>query len=143
MEGIAPTLLLCSEMRLGMECGQSALTTAKRISMSLPIDIRTDFLKIIYEYDKNGSVQIEKYRGLSRHRIALFALITLAFVGEPILPRLKELESEIKSECEEELDKYVVKMSFQAMIPLLLLQLPAFLLLLFGPILNSFTKGLL
>lgn len=65
---------------------------------------------------------------------SLFYLLDRSFQGQSIIHPLEELikEGEILSRMQ--LDDHIAKMPYKLMIPLLLLQFPALLLLLLGPI---------
>ena len=54
--------------------------------------------------------------------------------GEPILKTLDELENELIKECQARIDKYMQKLAVVSLVPLLFIQFPAFMMLLFGPI---------
>ena len=47
---------------------------------------------------------------------------------------LKDLEKEIMEVCKEDLEKHLEKLPYICLIPLMLFQFPAFLLLLIGPL---------
>ncbi|MEN0059151.1 MAG: hypothetical protein AAGB31_09985, partial [Bdellovibrio sp.] len=55
---------------------------------------------------------------------------------------LNRLEEEIIEACREEMAERLAQLPFILLVPLLLFQFPAFLLLLFGPLLNNFFHSL-
>ena len=73
----------------------------------------------------------------SPYRRALMNLISSGLQGHPIHQQLIDLEKEIKEASLREIDEEVRKLPIKLMVPLLLLQFPAFLVLLFGPILSE------
>ena len=55
---------------------------------------------------------------------------------------LRALETEVESKAEAELDAHVAALPFKVLLPLLLFQFPAYLLLLLGPLLRELQRQL-
>jgi hypothetical protein len=75
---------------------------------------------------------------LSRYREQLFQLLESGKKGEPILKEWRSLRLELENQIETDLKAHVESLPFKMLIPLLLLLFPAFLVLLFGPIMQMF-----
>lgn len=67
-------------------------------------------------------------------RRALLQILEIGLAGQTIHSQLKSLESEVIRVCEEEMEDRLRQQPFRLLVPLLFLQVPAYLLLLFGPI---------
>jgi hypothetical protein len=64
-------------------------------------------------------------------------LIERGCAGQPVLESLEALEAEVQLASEAELDEHLASLPFKVLIPLLLFQFPAYLLLLLGPMLRE------
>jgi hypothetical protein len=69
-------------------------------------------------------------------------LLLFGVRGESVLPRLREMEIEIRRQCDHEMDVFISRLPLFMLGPVLLLLFPAFLILLLGPLLDQFLKGL-
>lgn len=143
MESLAPPLQLCIDVRLSLERGESLLSILKKQIQYIRIDFRQDVIRLIYHFEQQGTHRGLKFESKSQFRICLLTLLGYGLVGEPIVQRLAELEGELKIACDEEVDEFIASLPLKGLLPILLIQFPAFLLLLFGPILKEFMKGLM
>lgn len=138
MESVAPPLELLLSVKRTLEKGQPAKngvhTYLKRH--------RGDFVLIVGQWlallqqGKDTQPLISSLS--SQHRQVLLQLLERGMKGEGIYNLLLTLEEEILEACHEELTNKLARLPFILLIPLLLFQFPAFLLLLFGPLLNNF-----
>jgi hypothetical protein len=62
--------------------------------------------------------------------------------GQPVIEYLEGLEKEIDFASHAELDLHISTLQFKALIPLLLFQFPAYLVLLLGPLLRELQNQL-
>jgi hypothetical protein len=76
----------------------------------------------------------------SHFQKAFAHLIECGCAGQPTLEYLQQLESEIESAAQAELELFVATLPFKVLIPMLLFQFPAYLLLLLGPVLRELTQ---
>ena len=94
---------------------------------------------------------VEKPAGISGHggnertfqtlyRQSFFLILENGVQGSSILPRLKELRLEIESQLELDMKAHIDSLPLKMLIPLLLCMFPAFLVLLLGPITQSFME---
>ncbi len=143
MENLAPPLSVLLEVRWEMENGASFRESLRVSLRRLPAD---PFLMRLRQWSVRKShgqpVQDLVSDLKSPYRRALLELFARGWDGEPILEPVEALESELRSACEAELDDFVATLPFRAMIPLLLLQLPAYMLLLLGPVFSELLKNL-
>lgn len=73
---------------------------------------------------------------------AFWDLVQRGCSGQPSLEALIALESEVESAARAELDDFLATLPFKVLIPLLLFQFPAYLLLLLGPLLRELERQL-
>jgi len=145
MEGLAPSLLLCLELRMALERGDAPVVALRKMQPLLPLDLRFEVLQLLRHFEQHG--HLEQFHiqlrasTKSSYRRELFQLVGQGLIGAPISAKLKELEAEIKTACEDEVEVFVAKLPLLAMLPVLLVQFPAFLLLLFGPILQELIRS--
>lgn len=142
MEGVAPTLYLCLEVRAALEKGQALEAVVSSIALRMERDLSGQIQRLISIYRHSGMTEAMKLPCESVYRQTLFNIIVSGLEGEPILDRVRDLEKEIRFACESDIERHVARVPLLVMIPIMLLQLPGFMLLLFGPILNQLTKEL-
>lgn len=138
MEGLAPPLQLIHHLRYCLEGGEST-----RSALISYLDSENDdFVKGL----KTWFVAFQVGRDLdlthahwmtSPHRKVLLDLIRIGLEGQPIYSHLCELEQEVLAACKDEIEEYLNILPMKVLVVLLLFQFPAFLLLLFGPLLHS------
>lgn len=142
MEGLAPTHILCIEIRHGLERGEAVISTLKNCITELNVELSKEVRALIAHYEHYGAQPMSFAGVKSIYRRSLFQLILSAMAGEPILKRIVELEKEMQWACEEDIEHFVAQLPTKVMLPILLIQFPAFLLLLLGPILSLYFKEL-
>lgn len=76
------------------------------------------------------------------YHMALAEIIVRGSAGQPILEILHALTCEIERIAEDSLEIHIQTLPFKQLIPLLIFQFPAFLLLLVGPLLRELQAGL-
>lgn len=69
--------------------------------------------------------------------VYLQQLIQRGLKGDPILPALTELEQDLTERALSEIDRQTSTLPIWSLLPLLLFQFPAILLLMVGPVLES------
>ena len=73
-------------------------------------------------------------------RRAVLDVIERGLDGQPSLEHLHSLEEEVERAAQHELDEHVNSLPFKVLLPLLLFQFPAFLILLLGPLLRELNE---
>lgn len=76
----------------------------------------------------------------SHYRRALWELIERGCSGQPVLEALSGLQEEAARAAQAELDHHLSVLPFKVLIPLLLFQFPAHLILLLGPLLRDLNR---
>ena len=142
MECVAPPLALLLAVKRSIEKGQPAkngiLNYLKKEEGEFP-QLVSKWLAHLQQ----GQVTHELLRAeKSIHRRVLLQLLERALRGESIYTPLSQLEDEIIEACNHELAQKLARLPFLLLIPLLLFQFPAFLLLLFGPLIQNFFHSL-
>jgi hypothetical protein len=143
MEGLAPPLKLVLEVVRAIENGDSVRSGVLEY---LKIASSDDYSRLVAiwlsykEQDKDTQPLMSEVS--SSCRKILLEVLGQGLAGQSILSKLKELEQEIIQRCADELDEYVQLLPFKMLIPLLLFQFPAFLILLIGPLMAEFIKTL-
>ncbi|MGZ3770323.1 MAG: hypothetical protein ACXVCP_11930 [Bdellovibrio sp.] len=142
MEGLAPPLELLSCVKRSIEKGQSVkqgiLIYVKKGQGDFII-IVTRWMGLLQQgHDTRECIQAVT----SLHRRTLLQVLERGLRGESIHSVLLRLEEEIIEACHDELTNKIAQLPFLMLIPLLLFQFPAFLMLLFGPLLKNFFHSL-
>jgi hypothetical protein len=143
MESLAPPLSSLLHIRWEMENGSSF---REALGSFLQVAGTDEFCCQLREWSvrktHNQSTQSLFVSISSPYRRALLDLFERGWQGEPILESLQELEKEIRDACADELDRFVATLPFRALFPLLALQLPAYLMLLLGPVFSELLHSL-
>ncbi len=140
MESIAPPLKLILALRSGLERGESVRSSAQKYIATE--DDELSRLVATWMLLKNqGSPTDVLFASLkSPHRRAVLMMVERGLAGETIYPTLSRLEEEVIAATNSELEEFVALLPIKMLIPLLFFQFPAFLLLLFGPLLLQFLE---
>ena len=141
MEGLAPLLHLCIEARMMLERGEAFGAGLRKVLPHLEVNVRQQVMKLLFEFEQRGHVDATYYEIFNPYRRELFYLFEQGLRGEPIRARLIAIEQEIKETCFYEIDAFISGLPLRALLPMLLIQFPSFLLLLFGPLINELTRS--
>jgi hypothetical protein len=138
MEGLAPPLELLFCVKYSIEQGRSV----KAGVLSYTAKTNDEFASVVTRWlggFQQGINNVHVVSELSSlHRRVLLQVLERGLRGESIYGPLCQLEEELIEACREEIVLKIAKLPFYMMIPLLLFQFPAFLILLFGPLLQNF-----
>lgn len=139
MEGISPNLKLIMSIRQSLESGDS-VRSAIRVYLSknndeASYDMSIWLAQIESAQRSNQTNKSEKV--VNRTRQDVFQLIFRGLQGQSILPQLILMEEESCEAAKLEIEALSAILPLKALIPLLILQFPALLLLLFGPLLRQ------
>lgn len=142
MEGLAPPHKCLLSIKHQMEGGAS-LSSAIQLYLGVARDdFATEVARWFMLWEQGRDPQVVLSNQKSAHRRALLEIMTGGLNGYPIHQRLVELEEDISRASRLELDRVLADLPFRTMLPLLLLQFPALLLLLLGPILSALFRSL-
>lgn len=141
MEDLAPTYLFVLHLLDDLSTGVPARASVKKYVQKQKNDFATQLLSwlILSEQGKLAAFQPEKER-LNMVRRHIFDLLGFTDRGISIVPALRELELELRQLSRHQLDEHLGKLPFKMMVPLLLFQFPALLLLILGPLLLHLLK---
>ena len=138
MEGVAPPLALLSAVKRSIEKGESV----KQGIMTYLRNEEGDFPKFVTQWlailQQGQDVKAHLSTCSSLYRRSLLQILERGLRGEAINAVLLRIEEELIEACHEEITTKIARLPFIMMVPLLLFQFPAFLALLFGPLLKNF-----
>lgn len=138
MDDLAQPYVFVETLRYCLESGESLMAIIKRYTK----ETHGEFSLTVAEWFERS--QLERYvagdfqKTLPLYRKSIFDLLDLARSGASIIEPLKSMEKELVQICEHDLNRHVDKLPFKLMIPMLLLQFPAVMMLLIGPLLIQF-----
>lgn len=142
MEHIAPPLQLILDVKRAIESGNSIRSGVLMFLKTNSSEFSRDVSKWVSFIDQGMDTSIVVHRQRSQYRRSLLELLERAMHGESIHVFLCQLEVEIVDACHDEIARKLSKLPFLLLAPLLLMQFPAFLMLLFGPLLQNFFHSL-
>lgn len=143
MEHLSPSLSLLFSVRRSIEMGFSV---RKGIDEWLELARDEEFRPFVVRWrihlERGNQLSEKDWASVGPWRRNLLEALGRGLRGESIGKTLESLEAEMLRAAEEELQVKLSKLPYLAMIPTLLFQLPAFLLLLFGPLVRNFLHSL-
>jgi hypothetical protein len=142
MESMNPALALLLAVRRSLERGQSVKIGILDYLKSNSCHFSREVTMWYGVHQQNLPTNEILSRQISSYRQTLLHTLERGLRGEPIYNYLLTLEEEIIAACETSLAESLGQLPFVLLIPLLLFQLPAFLALLFGPLLRQFFEAL-
>ena len=133
MVSLAPPLQAVLEIRLHIESGMSVSRAVKSYVQSSPEDSFAKELGLwLFAEEAGGTFNTQKLKSLYRKH--LMDILKRGLKGEPILEILEEYEKDLVEICKEDLEKHLQKLPFISLVPLLLFEFPALLIILIGPL---------
>ena len=136
MEGLAPPLKCLLEIETRLQNGESVRTGIQKY-LEQDIDAFTeDVRKLFFAYEQGRTASEVINSVKSVYRVALLEVLLQGLEGQPILNRIQELKIKIMDASESEIKEVLALLPLKLLVPLLLFQFPAFLLMLFGPIMR-------
>lgn len=138
MEGLSPPLKCLIEVQTALRNGEAVRVGIARYleSARASDEFAPDLRRFLFAWEQGQNWRLVVSGVKSPHRRALFDLLATALSGQPILTHLDELRIELIHATEAELNRHLELLPIKMLIPLLVLQFPAFLILLFGPLLS-------
>lgn len=137
MSDLAPSLSFLLELRYAIENGISVRDFMKDYCHNRGDALSIGARRWLYDFER-GVVDRQKMYVANLYQESCLDLIAAGLEGRPILPLVKELEEEVWLACQADMEKHVSMLPIKSLLPVMFLQVPAFLLLLFGPILSQF-----
>lgn len=136
MESLAPPLTLLLAVKGSLEMGHGV-----RYGVLQSLDrLEGDFLVLTKAWISllnQGAPTLGLFdRKSSIYRKHLFVLLEQGVKGVPIYEKLRALELEMVEACQSEIREHLERLPLKILLPILVFQFPAFLILLFGPLLN-------
>lgn len=142
MESLSPSLSLLITVRRHLDQGSSIRVGLQHWLSSESGDFRQFVFRWKAHIDSGLMLERSEWAQLSPWRRSLLELLGRGLQGESVGKALEALELEMLRIADLELQQKLSRLPYLAMIPVLLFQLPAFLLLLFGPLLQNFLHSL-
>jgi len=142
MEGLNPLLHLLIQVRLGLERGDALKTVLKEYLNRYQTEMTPALQEWVSHLEQGRSSSTELRFWNTSHRQALLMTFHRGIRGESILPALIALEQDVFAACEEELERRAALLPLQCLVPLLLFQFPALMILILGPILSQLMASL-
>jgi len=134
MEGLAPPLKLVLELRSSLEGGDSLRTAllsyCERNQDTFTEEIKKWYLDQQQNRRSSSTLQWQRFP----YRKAILICLEAGLAGQAILPRLCELEEEIKLACRLQIEEHSAKLPVQVFLMVGLFMFPALLLLVLGPL---------
>ncbi|MEK6774237.1 MAG: hypothetical protein AABY64_09875 [Bdellovibrionota bacterium] len=142
MEGLSPGLNLLLRCRRAVDQGKPLSLAIKSFLQNETGEFPQQVFKWMSLFEQGQKTDPILNQIKSSYRRQLLEVLERGLKREPIGNILVLLETEIHEACEEEIQKKLTDLPYQVMLPLLLFQFPAFLLLLLGPFLLQLIENM-
>lgn len=141
METVTPPLLKAvQDIRWHLSCGRSMKESFRNYLDTNNDRLAAEFREIwTLKWQSSTPAPLEFQ---NHYRRALWELVERGCAGQPVLEPLRGLEDEIERAAGAELDQHLSVLPFKVLLPLLLFQFPAHLILLLGPMLRDLQQNL-
>ncbi len=143
MEGLSPPLKCLIEVRSALQNGESVRTGILRYAnhqTENTCEFTNVLRQFVFDWERGLDWRARLPMIQSPYRRALIELLEIGLAGEPVQTALEEMQKEVQLVCDAEIKARVEMLPLQMLFPLLLLMFPAYLLLLFGPLVSSFIQ---
>lgn len=142
MDSLAPPLRALLNIKLKIQSGISTRESIREyVQETLDCDFAQDLSLWLFQIESEGN-EFHLKPFTHPFRKMLVEVLKQGLEGEQILKSLEILEMEMVEASHRDLDSQLQKLPFILMAPLLFLQLPAFLLIIFGPLLSKMIQQL-
>ncbi|MBK7889502.1 MAG: hypothetical protein IPJ84_01220 [Bdellovibrionales bacterium] len=145
MDGMSPLLRFVYQVDSGFRRFQD-FRTALLYALEQRADdvgaLRAELLRFVGRLESREDVRGLIEQTGSPYRRALYLIILDGFNGQPVFERLSELKADLEDQAELDIESHIDRLPLLMLAPLLLLQFPAFLILLLGPIASHFLEAL-
>ena len=142
MESLADPYRCLIEIIASMESGNGLRFALRQFIENDQSEYAGALARWIVLFEQGQSGHEEEILSRNSFRSALMSVITAGLQGEPVFHRLNELKTELHQASIDEIEEKLRTLPIKMLVPLLLFQFPAFLLLLFGPILQQLKSAL-
>ncbi len=137
MDSLAPPLRALLNIKLKIQSGISTRESIREyVKEALDCSFAQDLSLWLFQIESESDEMTSK-PFTHPFRKMLVEVLAQGLEGDQILKSLEILEAEMIEASHRDLDNQLQKLPFIVMIPLLFLQLPAFLLIIFGPLLSK------
>ena len=133
MDALAPPLKALLYIKLKIQSGLSVRESIREYTQeNLHCGFAKDLSLWLFQMEAGAKVNTTAFQ--KTYRKMLIEILSQGLEGAPILKSLTALEDELVLASKMDMDKQLKKLPLMTLLPLLFLQLPAFLLLVFGPL---------
>ncbi len=141
MEDIAPPLKLLLHLIQDLKNGRSLRGSINNLNRNDESLFFSEIKDLMFRVDQGLEVDAMLSQQASAYRKALMELVIMGLAGHPILVALEDLKPGLEQACLDEIDDHIKKLPFKLLLPMMIFLIPAYLLLIFGPIVKLFIKG--
>ena len=144
MEGLAPPLKCLIQIQSSIANGESVRSAIARYLQIVSIDdpFAIVIREFMFAWERGQDWRVTLRTVQSAHRRALIEVLACGLAGQSISAHLESLRTEVCAACDLEIREHLEMLPLKMLVPLLLFQFPAFLLLMFGPLLRHLVEEL-
>ena len=142
MENLAPPYACTVEIKMNLKSGLSLRSSLRKYLAGHDDEFAQALGRWFFRYEQYHQAAEGKELRKSPYRLNLLQLLAAGLAGESIFEGLDALAQEMHAACADELDEAVKMQPLKLMLPLMFLQVPAFLLMVLGPVLRQFLTAL-
>lgn len=143
MESLSPSLKCLYSIKRCLAQGLSLFEALKQFVEQCDSPFSVSLMIWLNYFESNNLENFPDQRWSSNYQPMLIESFRMGLTGCPIEERIDQLILEVEAAHRLEVDEFITLLPLKALMPVFLFQFPAFLLLIFGPVLSEFFKGVL
>lgn len=141
MEFVAPLLAAVVGLRLRLENGEALSAILASEPTLNHCDLGPDLVRLRLLFQQMSSPESFLASVKTPHRQAFYELLWFGLNGRPILSELRGLEEEIQHAALVRMEHFLSHVPIQVLLVVILFQVPAFMLLILGPLMKEILQG--
>jgi hypothetical protein len=141
MENLTPSLACLYYIKRCLAQGISLHEALRAYSFEAKDEFASKLGLWLNYFESNGLSALPDLGLTSDYQKSLLICFEAGLQGQPLQEQLVQLTDEVELASSLEVDEFLSRLPFKAMLPVFLFQLPAFLLLIFGPVFIHLGEG--
>lgn len=142
MERVNPVLECILDVEAALLSGESIRSgLIYFIKSSTSRDLQRQCKSFLIAYENGQDISKFNKNIKSDLKMSLFHLFERGLRGEPILEYLRHLKTFTIEQSEKDISQFLSVLPFKAMVPLFVFQLPALIMILFGPLIVNIQES--
>lgn len=141
MEHLSPTLSCLYELKRSLAQSKPLREGLSDFISRHPGPLASTLRIWLSYFEANRLHELPSLDWTSDYQPVLIVALEAGLCGQPIQDQLNQLIEEVELASQLEIENYLTRLPFKALVPVFLFQFPAFILLIFGPVFSQLISG--